>query len=255
MLSFDWIADPTIWASLVTLTVMEIVLGIDNIVFISVIVGRLPAHQAKRARQLGLAMALVFRIVFLLTLFWLIHLTTPLFTLFGQGFSWRDLILLAGGLFLLVKATREIHRDVEGEHEEGEGQKIVANFGMIVAQIALIDVIFSIDSIVTAIGMAEHVGVMIAAVVLAVAVMYAASGPVSGFIDRHPTTRMLALAFLLMIGAALVADSVGFHIPRGYLYAAMAFSALVEILNVLAKRNRAKREARKAAPHSPQLRS
>jgi predicted tellurium resistance membrane protein TerC len=255
MPSFDWISDPNIWASVVTLTVMEIVLGIDNIVFISVIVARLPAHLATRARQLGLAMALVFRIVFLLTLFWLIHLTTPLFTLFGQGFSWRDLILLAGGLFLLFKATREIHRDVEGEQEETEGAKIVANFGMIVAQIALIDVIFSIDSIVTAIGMAEHVGVMIAAVVLAVAVMYAASGAVSGFIDRHPTTRMLALAFLLMIGAALVADSVGFHIPRGYLYAAMAFSAVVEILNVLAKRNRAKREPRKPAPHSSQARS
>jgi predicted tellurium resistance membrane protein TerC len=241
MIAFDWIADPGIWASLVTLTVMEIVLGIDNIVFISVIVGRLPDAQAKRARQLGLLMALAFRIGFLLTLFWLIGLTKPLFTLFGEDVSWRDLVLFAGGLFLLVKATHEIHRDVEGNGEEDAAGKVGTSFAMTVAQIALIDVVFSVDSIVTAIGMAEHVGVMIAAVVIAVGVMYVASGPVSGFIDRHPTTRMLALAFLLMIGIALVADGAGFHIPRGYLYAAMAFSAGVEILNVVAKRNRDKK--------------
>jgi predicted tellurium resistance membrane protein TerC len=241
MIAFDWIADPGIWASLVTLTVMEIVLGIDNIVFISVIVGRLPDAQAKRARQLGLLMALAFRIGFLLTLFWLIGLTKPLFTLFGEDVSWRDLVLFAGGLFLLVKATHEIHRDVEGNGEEDAAGKVGTSFAMTVAQIALIDVVFSVDSIVTAIGMAEHVGVMIAAVVIAVGVMYVASGPVSGFIDRHPTTRMLALAFLLMIGIALVADGAGFHIPRGYLYAAMAFSAGVEVLNVVAKRNRDKK--------------
>ena len=236
---FDWVTDPAIWASLVTLTAMEIVLGIDNIVFISVIVSRLPPEHAVRARQLGLGMALVFRVVLLLALFWLIHLTEPVITVFGQGFSWRDFILLAGGLFLVVKATLEIHADVEGEPEEGAA-KVPATFGMTVFQIAVIDLVFSIDSIVTAIGMAQAVGVMIAAVVLAVGVMYLASGPVAGFIERHPTTRMLALSFLLMIGAALIADGFEVHIPRGYIYAAMAFSTLVEVLNVLARRNRAK---------------
>ena len=241
MISFEWIADPAVWASLVTLTAMEIVLGIDNIVFISVVVGRLPPEQAKQARQLGLAMALVFRILLLFTLFWIIGLTQPVFTLLGRDFSWRDLVLIGGGMFLLVKATREIHADVEGDGAEGSAGKVYAAFGMTVAQIALIDLVFSIDSIITAIGMAQHIGVMIAAVIIAVAIMYVASGPVAGFIDRHPTTRMLALAFLLMIGLALVADGVGYHIERGYIYAAMGFSALVEVLNVLAKRNRSKR--------------
>lgn len=242
---FEWISDPTIWASLVTLTALEIVLGIDNIVFISIVVGKLPAHQAVRARQLGLGMALVFRILLLFTLFWIIGLTAPLFTLFGHDYSWRDLVLFGGGLFLLVKATHEIHRDVEGEPpEETTRARVAASFGAIVTQIAIIDMVFSIDSIVTAVGMAEHVGVMIAAVIIAVGVMYVASGPVSGFIDRHPTTRMLALAFLLMIGIALIADGAGFHIPRGYLYAAMAFSAIVELLNVVAGRNRAKHKAK-----------
>jgi len=243
MISFDWITDPAIWASLVTLTAMEIVLGIDNIVFISVIVGKVPPERATRARQLGLAMALVFRILLLLSLFWLIGLTAPLFTLFGEAFSWRDLVLIAGGAFLLFKATLEIHKDVEGGHGETTTAKVYAGFAVIVTQIAAIDLVFSVDSILTAIGMAEHVGVMIAAVVIAIAVMYVASGPVAGFIDRHPTTRMLALAFLLMIGIALVADGIGFHIPRGYLYAAMAFSAIVEVLNVLARRNRQKQGA------------
>jgi predicted tellurium resistance membrane protein TerC len=241
-MTFDWITDPAVWVSLVTLTVMEIVLGIDNIVFISVIVGKLPPENAKRARQLGLAMALVFRILLLLTLFWLIGLTSTLFSAGGHDFSWRDLVLLAGGAFLIYKATREIHSDVEGEHDEGPETGPRASFGMIVAQIALIDLVFSIDSIVTAIGMVEYVGVMIAAVVIAVAIMYVASGPVAGFIERHPTTRMLALSFLLLIGVALVADGIGFHIPRGYIYVAMGFSALVEVLNVVAKRNRVKKK-------------
>jgi len=242
MISFDWLADPTVWASLVSLTAMEIVLGIDNVVFISVIVGKLPPEQAKRARQLGLAMALGFRILFLLALFWLIGLTQPVFTAFGEEVSWRDIVLFAGGLFLLVKATQEIHRDVEGNGEESTAARIGSGFGMVVAQIAVIDVVFSVDSIITAIGMAEHVGVMVAAVIIAVAVMYAASGAVSDFIHRHPTTRMLALAFLLMIGIALIADGAGFHIPRGYLYVAMAFSAGVELLNVVARRNKGKAE-------------
>jgi predicted tellurium resistance membrane protein TerC len=241
-MTFDWISDPAVWASLVTLTAMEIVLGIDNIVFISVIVGKLPPESATRARRLGLAMALVFRIALLLTLFWLIGLTAPLFSLAGQDFSWRGLVLLAGGAFLIYKATREIHGDVEGEPEEGGATDKGRGFGMVVAQIAVIDMVFSIDSIVTAIGMVQYVGVMIAAVVIAVAIMYVASGPVAGFIERHPTTRMLALAFLLMIGLALVADGIGFHIPRGYIYAAMGFSALVEALNVLAGRGRARKK-------------
>ena len=236
----EWIVDPAILASFVTLTVMEVVLGIDNIIFISVIVGRLPPEQSKRARQLGLALALIFRIALLSLLFWLIHLTRPLVEIAGHPFSWRDLVLLAGGFFLLVKATREIHKDVEAAGEEPGAAKAGTGFGMIVSQIILIDVVFSVDSIVTAIGMAEHIGVMIAAVVVAVAIMYAASGAVSGFISRHPTTRMLALAFLLMIGFALIADGIGFHIPRGYLYTAMAFSAGVEALNVIARRNRRK---------------
>jgi len=240
-ISFDWISDPAVWASLVTLTAMEVVLGIDNIVFISVVVGKLPPEHAKRARQIGLAMALIFRIILLLTLFWIIGLKSTLFTLFGIDFSWRDLILLAGGLFLIFKATQEIHHDVEGSglgEDLGTAKKVAASFGATVAQIAVIDLVFSIDSIITAIGMAEHIGVMVAAVIIAVAIMYAASGPVAGFIDRHPTTRMLALAFLLMIGIALVADGIHFHIPRGYLYAAMAFSAIVELLNVIAKGKR-----------------
>jgi predicted tellurium resistance membrane protein TerC len=238
---FEWIVDPAILASFVTLTVMEIVLGIDNIIFISVIVGRLPAEQSKRARQIGLALALVFRIALLSILFWLIHLTRPLFELGGHAFSWRDLVLLAGGFFLLVKATQEIHKDVENR-EEGHDAPTGAGFGMVVSQIILIDIVFSVDSIITAIGMAEFIGVMIAAVVVAVFVMYIASGAIAGFITRHPTTRMLALAFLLMIGFALVADGVGFHIPRAYLYTAMAFSAAVEALNVVAHRNRGKKQ-------------
>jgi predicted tellurium resistance membrane protein TerC len=238
----QWITDPAILASFVTLTAMEVVLGIDNVIFISVIVGRLPPEQATRARQIGLALALIFRIVLLSALFWLIGLTQPLFELFGHAFSWRDLVLLGGGLFLLVKATQEIHKDVEGSGEDEGTSKVAAGFGMIVSQIIVIDLVFSIDSIVTAIGMAEHVEVMIAAVIVAVAIMYAASGAVSAFIHRHPTTRMLALAFLLMIGFALIADGIGFHIPRAYLYSAMAFSTGVEVLNVVARRNRQKKQ-------------
>jgi predicted tellurium resistance membrane protein TerC len=238
----EWITDPTILASLVTLTVMEIILGIDNIVFISVLVNKLPPAMAKRARQIGLALALVFRVALLSLLFVLIHLSEPLFTVFEHPVSIRDLILLAGGLFLLVKATHEIHKDVEadGEEDASVGKLAQASFASVIAQIIVIDLVFSVDSIITAIGMAEHVSVMIVAVIIAMAFMYAASGWISQFIKDHPTTRMLALAFLLMIGVALVADGAGFHIPRGYLYTAMAFSAGVEILNVIARRNREK---------------
>lgn len=238
---FGWVTDAQIWASLVTLTVMEIVLGIDNIVFISVIVARLPAAMAKRARQIGLALALIFRIVLLSALTWLVGLTAPLVTLAGHAFSWRDAILIGGGLFLLVKATHEIHRGIEGEEEDDSaGAKAGKSFAAVIAQIIVIDLVFSVDSIITAIGMAQHVEVMVAAVVISMIVMYVASGPVAEFIKEHPTTKMLALSFLLLIGVALIADGLGFHIPRGYIYFAMAFSAGVEIVNVLAAKRRRK---------------
>lgn len=240
---FDWVADPTIWASLLTLTALEIVLGIDNVIFISILVARLPEARADRARQIGLGLALVFRIILLMMLTWLIGLTTPLFSVAGHGVSWRDIILIGGGLFLLVKGTLEIHGEIEGHHRQGAGTATAA-FGTIILQIVSIDLVFSIDSIVTAIGMAEHIEVMIAAVVIAMAVMYAASGPVSDFIKHHPTTKMLALAFLLLIGVALIADGIGFHIPRGYIYFAIAFAAGVEFINVLARRRRERRAAR-----------
>ncbi|GGE80124.1 TerC family protein [Stappia taiwanensis] len=233
----DLLGNPAVWASLFTLTVMEIVLGIDNIIFISVIVSRLEEKAAKRARQIGLALALIFRIALLSILTVLIGLTEPVFSLFGEAFSWRDLILLAGGLFLIVKGTHEIHQGIEGGHTEQSGAAAVG-FGAVIAQIIVIDMVFSVDSIVTAIGMAQHVEVMVAAVVIAMIAMYIASGPISAFVQRHPTTKMLALAFLLLIGVALVADGLGFHIPRGYIYFAMAFSAGVEIINILASARR-----------------
>ena len=234
--------DPAVWASLVTLTIMEIVLGIDNIVFISVIVNRLPAEQAERARKLGLLLALVFRIILLMFLAWIIGLKADVFAAFGYAFSWRDIILITGGVFLIYKGTSEIHEEIEGETEEEEAErKSTYSFASIIGQIIIIDMVFSVDSIVTAIGMAEHVEVMITAVIIAIGVMYVASGTVAGFIRRHPTTKMLALSFLLLIGVSLVADGLGFHIPRGYIYAAMGFSVLVEIINVLAGRKKRKR--------------
>lgn len=233
-------SQPEVWASLLTLTVMEIVLGIDNIVFISVIVARLPASMAHRARQIGLALALVFRIILLSVLTWIIGLKEPIATIAGQDFSWRDVILLAGGLFLLFKATHEIHQGIEGHEEEGSTKGAVASFTSVIIQIILIDLVFSVDSIITAVGMAEHVEVMVAAVIIAMGVMYVASGPVAEFIKQHPTTKMLALSFLLLIGVSLIADGLGFHIPRGYIYFAMAFSAGVEVINILAQKRRSK---------------
>ncbi len=238
----DLIFNANAWASLLTLTVMEIVLGIDNLVFISVLTSRLPVEAARKARAIGLSLALIFRILLLVTLSWLIGLTAPLFTLFGHGFSWRDLILLAGGLFLLYKATHEIHKGIEGEEDES-GNIVHAAFGATVAQIIAIDIVFSIDSIITAIGMAEHVPVMILAVVIAMIIMFVASEPISRFIHDHPTTKMLALSFLLLIGVSLVADGVGFHVPRAYIYFAMAFSAGVEAVNIMAGRRRRKAKA------------
>lgn len=239
----ELLSDPQVWAAFATLTVMEIVLGIDNIVFISVLVSRLPKEQADKARRLGLALALIFRIALLLVISWIIALDNPLFTAFGHAFSWKDLILIAGGGFLLYKATHEMHAAIEGPHEDTLGDKATAAFGAIIVQIIIIDMVFSVDSIITAVGMADHVEVMIAAVIVAVGVMFVASGPIAGFVSAHPTTKMLALAFLLLIGVSLVAEGLGFHIPKGYIYSAMAFSVLVEAVNIIASARKRKRLA------------
>jgi predicted tellurium resistance membrane protein TerC len=240
--------DPNVWIAFGTLTVMEIVLGIDNIVFISVLVSRLPKEQADRARKLGLALALIFRIMLLLVISWIIGLTQPAITAFGVDLSWKDLILISGGAFLIYKATHEMHAAIEEPHENNLAQAAKASFSAIIAQIIVIDMVFSVDSIITAVGMAEHVEVMIAAVIVAVAVMFVASGPVAKFVSDHPTTKMLALAFLLLIGVTLVADGLGFHIPKGYIYAAMAFSVLVEAVNIIAKQRRLARGNATTAP-------
>lgn len=234
----ELLTDPHSWAALVTLTVLEIVLGIDNLVFISVLVGRLESKAAERARRIGLSLAFIFRIVLLAGLTWIMQLTEPLFELFDYEFSWRDVILIGGGLFLIAKAVHEIHNEVEARHEEKAPSAAPSAFFFVILQLIAIDLVFSLDSIITAIGMAERIEIMIAAVVIAMIVMYAASGPVTEFIKRHPTTKMLALAFLLLIGMALVADGFEVHIPRGYIYFAMAFAAGVEVFNVLAGRNR-----------------
>jgi len=229
---------PEAWAALLTLTALEIVLGIDNVIFLSVIVSRIPERQAKRARQIGLALALAFRILLLTILVWLIGLTQDVVTIKGTGFSWRDIILIGGGLFLIAKATHEIHGEVEAHDPERNGQHQSGAFFWVILQIVIIDMVFSLDSIITAIGMAQDLEIMIAAVVIACVIMYASSGPVARFVADHPTTKMLALAFLVLIGVALVADGFKFHIPRGYIYLAIAFSAAVEFFNVLARRNR-----------------
>jgi predicted tellurium resistance membrane protein TerC len=229
---------PEAWAALLTLTALEIVLGIDNVIFLSVIVSRIPQAQAKRARQIGLALALVFRILLLSLLVWLIGLTQAVLTLRGMAFSWRDIILIGGGLFLIAKATREIHTEVEARDEGSDETPRRSAFFWVILQIVVIDMVFSLDSIITAIGMAQDLEIMIAAVVIACVIMYVSSGPVARFVAEHPTTKMLALAFLVLIGVALVADGFKFHIPRGYIYFAIAFSAAVEFFNVLAKRNR-----------------
>jgi predicted tellurium resistance membrane protein TerC len=240
------LSDPSTWLGLLTLTVLEIVLGIDNIVFISVLVSGLPKAMAVRARQIGLLLALAFRILMLLVLAWLIGLTEPVVSGFGFALSWKDIILIAGGAFLLYKATREMHKAVEGDEEHIESRR-TASFGSTITQIVLIDLVFSVDSIVTAVGLAQHVEVMIAAMVIAMAIMYVASGSVAGFIARHPTTKMLALAFLLLIGFTLVADGLGFHIDRGYVYGSMAFATAVEAVNILSRRNRSRARAAAAA--------
>jgi predicted tellurium resistance membrane protein TerC len=239
----ELLTDPHAWAALVTLTVLEIVLGIDNIVFISVLVGRCSEKQAQRARQIGLSLAFIFRIILLAGLTWIMQLTEPVFELFDYDFSWRDLILIGGGLFLIAKGVHEIHNEVEARYEEPALVASSQAFFWVVIQLIAIDLVFSLDSIITAIGMVQQIEIMIAAIVIAMIVMYAASGPVTAFIRKHPTTKMLALAFLLLIGIALVADGFEVHIPRGYIYFAMAFAASVEAFNVIAGSNRRKRQA------------
>ena len=236
----ELLSDPHAWISFLTLVVLEIVLGIDNIVFIAIVSQHLPKKQQAAARRLGLSVAILLRVGLLLTISWIVSLRATLFTLFGIDFSWRDLILGAGGLFLLAKGTREIHSEVEGEEESQRGAA-KATFAGVILQIAMLDIVFSLDSVITAVGVADHVEVMIAAVVVAVIIMMVAAEPTSRFVTKHPTVKMLALSFLMLIGMALVADAFHFHIPRNYLYFAIAFSGLVEVLNRLADRHRKKR--------------
>ncbi len=234
----DWLSSPEAWVALFTLTVLEIVLGIDNIVFISIVTGRLPVSQQSKARRIGLIGALLMRLALLGSLFWLSRLTTTLFTLYGEDFSLRDLILIGGGLFLLAKSTIEIHKSLE-VHDAGPAVDTKAAFTSVIVQVMLLDIVFSLDSVITAIGMAEHVAVMAIAIVIAVVFMLAFVNEISDFIDRHPTVKMLALSFLLMIGLALVGDGLGMHIPKGYLYFAMGFSVMVELLNIRVRKRAA----------------
>jgi len=230
---FSWVTSPDAWIALLTLTVLEIVLGIDNIVFISVLTGRLPREQQARARTIGLGAALVMRVLLLLTISWIIGLTEPFFTIGDFEFSGRDLVLIGGGLFLLWKATSEIHHALEGdEPDQKDGGRATATFASVIVQIGLLDIVFSLDSVITAVGMADDIPVMIIAIVIAIAVMLVASGPLSRFVEQHPTVKMLALSFLLLIGMSLVADGFDVHIPKGYIYFAMGFSVFVELLNL-----------------------
>jgi predicted tellurium resistance membrane protein TerC len=227
----ELLTDPQVWLAFGTLTALEIVLGVDNIIFISILVGRLPKEQQPRGRTIGLALAMLTRIALLLSITWVMGLSAELFNVMGRGVSGRDLILIGGGLFLLAKSTLEIHTSLEGEEHDQE-VKGRASFLSVIIQIAIIDIVFSLDSVITAVGMADHVEVMIAAVVAAVLVMMFLAGPISNFVDRHPTIKMLALSFLILIGMALVGEGLGFHIPKGYIYFAMAFSVVVEMLNM-----------------------
>jgi len=247
----EFLSSPEAWISLLTLTILEIVLGIDNIVFISILAGKLPEHQQKKARQLGLALAMITRVLLLMSLSWIMRLTAPLFNI-GEwigitnpewleklAISGRDLILLTGGLFLIYKSTHEIHNKLEGENEE-EGKVKVHSFAGTIVQILILDIVFSLDSVITAVGMADHIEIMIAAVVIAVIIMMISAGAISNFVNKHPTVKMLALSFLLLIGVSLLAEGLDQHIPKGYVYFAMAFSVLVEMLNLKMKKNTSK---------------
>lgn len=237
------LANPEIWIALATLTALELVLGIDNIIFISILAGRLPPAQRDRARKVGILLAAVTRLALLLVIAWIIGLTAPLFSLFGQDFSWRDLILIGGGLFLIAKATHEIHQKLEGASEQVK-PNAAATFGGVIAQIMLLDIVFSLDSIITAVGMVDQRWVMVTAIVVSIVFMLAFARPIGDFVERHPTVKVLALSFLLMIGLVLIADGFGQHIPKGYVYAAMAFSVFVELINLWIRR----REAAKSLP-------
>jgi predicted tellurium resistance membrane protein TerC len=236
-----WLFDQNVWASFLTLTALEIVLGVDNLVFIALLAGRLPPRQRGAARKTGMALALGTRLALLSSIAWLVHLTEPVVTVGTLNFSWRDLVLLAGGAFLLFKGTREIHLRVDAPDIDQRRDSRAVGFVGTIVQIMLFDVVFSLDSVITAVGVADHIGVMVAAIVFSMAMMLMASTAVAGFIERHESVRMLALSFLLLIGMMLVADGFGMHVPRGYVYAAMGFSALVEMLNLLAARRRAGR--------------
>ncbi|MEZ5957584.1 MAG: TerC family protein [Hyphomonadaceae bacterium] len=267
----DWniaplLADPSAWAALITLIVMEVVLGIDNLIFISILTNKLPEHQRARARRIGISLALILRLILLSTVAFIVHLVDPIFDLgfvgaldahgnpsFETAFSWRDIILITGGMFLVWKATKEIHHNVDPTPTDDlldKQQPVAMNFGAAIFQILLLDLVFSIDSILTAVGMTDHIPIMITAVVVAVTVMMLAADPVANFIHKNPTVVMLALGFLLMIGMVLIAEGFGVHVPKGYIYAAMAFSALVEGLNMLS-RSAAKKKTPKAATPPP----
>jgi predicted tellurium resistance membrane protein TerC len=231
----DWFANPETWIALVTLTVLEVVLGIDNVIFISILAGKLPEGQQGKARRVGLGLAMITRIALLFSLAWIIRLTAPLFTLLGQEVSGRDLILILGGLFLLGKSTHEIHQKLEGE-EGHASARVAPSFAGVIVQILLLDVVFSLDSVITAVGMANELWVMVAAVVIAVGIMMVSAGAISGFVDQHPTVKVLALSFLLLIGVSLIAEGMHRHIPKGYIYFAMAFSVFVEMINLRLRR-------------------
>lgn len=231
------LSDPAMWAALLTLTALEIVLGIDNLIFLSITADRLPVHQQAFARRLGLSLALIMRLGLLASIAWIAGLVAPVFEVFGKAFSWRDLILIGGGLFLLYKGTVEIHEQIEGKHEDASaGEVIRTTFASAILSIVVLDIVFSLDSVITAVGMVDNFWVMATAIVIAVLVMLVANGPVSAFINKHPTVKMLALSFLILIGMVLVADGFGMHVPKGFVYAAIGFSILVEALNMAARR-------------------
>ncbi|CAM3082976.1 hypothetical protein BZK31_00810 [Pseudomonas floridensis] len=240
---------PAAWIALATLVVMEVVLGIDNLIFISIITNKLPEHQRHKARQLGIGMALIMRLGLLSTVAYIVQLTEPVFDMFGQAFSWKDMILIAGGLFLVWKATTEIHHsmDVKTEEEKTLSSTVALTMGSAIVQILMLDLVFSIDSIITAVGMTEHLPIMIIAVVTAVIVMLVAANPLAKFINENPTVVMLALGFLIMIGMTLIAEGFGAHVPKGYIYAAMTFSAAIEGLNMMVRKAKRKKAARQAS--------
>jgi predicted tellurium resistance membrane protein TerC len=246
--AFGWTSSADGWVALFTLSVLEIVLGIDNVVFVSILAGKLPANQRERARKLGMFLAMFIRILLLLSITWVMGLTAPLFGLLGHDVTGRDLILIIGGLFLIAKSTHEIHLKLEGDEHESSGRR-AATFAGVITQILLLDIVFSLDSVITAVGMAEHVAVMIIAVILAVAVMMMAARVVSDFVERHPTVKMLALSFLLLIGMSLIGEGWGQHIPKGYIYFAMGFSVFVEAINLRIRGKQAPVHLRQQAPH------